>query len=112
MATKPINRVTLFKIPNKGDIPAILDKYTTLAVDAKKDNKPYILSAKASQVIDDPAGRNQGYTVAAQTCFASLDDMKFYDEECEAHKAIKVFLKPKAEGVMTVYFEADSTSNL
>lgn len=31
----PINRVTLFKAADD-DIPAILEKYTTLAADAKK----------------------------------------------------------------------------
>ncbi|KAK8253132.1 hypothetical protein HDK77DRAFT_437538 [Phyllosticta capitalensis] len=100
----PINRVTLFKAADD-DIPAILEKYTTLAADAKKDSAPYILSAKAAKVIPDPAGRNQGYTVAATTVFKSLDDMKFYDEGCEAHGAIKTFLKPRISGIMTVYFE-------
>ncbi|KAF2089642.1 stress responsive A/B barrel domain-containing protein [Saccharata proteae CBS 121410] len=108
----PIKRITLFKVPNADDIPAVLDKYTTLAQDAKKDNTPYILSARASQVIEDPAGRNQGYTVCAQTLFADLEDMKFYDVDCEAHKAIKAFLKPKAQGVMTVYMEEGEGAKL
>ncbi|OJD40779.1 stress responsive a b barrel domain-containing protein [Diplodia corticola] len=105
--SKPINRITLFKVPNPDDIPAILEKYTTLTTDAKKDSKPYITSAKANAVIPDPAGRNQDFTIAANTVFASLDDMKFYDEDCEAHKAIKAFLKPRIQGVMTVYYEAN-----
>ncbi|KAK7723555.1 hypothetical protein SLS57_004369 [Botryosphaeria dothidea] len=104
---KTINRITLFKVPNQDDIPAILEKYTTLTTDATKDSKPYIVSAKANAVIPDPAGRNQGFTIAANTIFASLDDMKYYDEDCEAHKAIKAFLKPKIQGAMTVYHEAD-----
>ncbi|KAF9635387.1 putative stress responsive a b barrel domain protein [Lasiodiplodia theobromae] len=112
---KPINRITLFKVPNPDDVSAILEKYTTLSTDAKKrlvraavqDSKPYIISAKAHAVIPDPAGRNQDFTVAANTVFASLEDMKFYDDDCEAHKAIKAFLKPRIQGVMTVYHEAN-----
>lgn len=72
-----------------------------------QDSKPYIISAKAHAVIPDPAGRNQDFTIAANTVFASLDDMKFYDDDCEAHKAIKAFLKPRIQGVMTVYHEAN-----
>lgn len=74
---------------------------------AVQDSKPYIISAKAHAVIPDPAGRNQDFTVAANTVFASLEDMKFYDDDCEAHKAIKAFLKPRIQGVMTVYHEAN-----
>ena len=70
-----------------------------------QDSKPYIKSASANAVIPDPAGRNHGFTVAANTVFASLEDMKYYDEDCEAHQAIKAFLKPKIQGAMTVYHE-------
>lgn len=78
-----------------------------VSLQCAQDSKPYIVSAKANAVIPDPAGRNQGFTIAANTIFASLDDMKYYDEDCEAHKAIKAFLKPKIQGAMTVYHEAD-----
>lgn len=64
------------------------------------------MSANANAVIPDPAGRNQGFTVAANTVFSSLDDMKYYDEDCDAHKTIKAYLKPRIQGVMTVYHEA------
>jgi hypothetical protein len=38
--------------------------------------------------------------------FESLEDMKYYDTECEAHKALKVVAGPKRVGdVLTVYFE-------
>ena len=78
-----------------------------VGADHPQDSKPYITSAKAKAVIPDPAGRNQGFTVAANTVFASLDDMKYYDADCDAHKAIKAFLKPRIEGAMTIYHEAE-----
>lgn len=62
----------------------------------QKDGKPYILSSKAFKLLPDP--RSQSYTLAAQTTFASVEDMKFYDEECEAHKTLKETVKPKAAG--------------
>ena len=69
-----------------------------------KDGKPYILYVSAGVVHDDK--RAQGYTVAAKTEFASLDDMLFYDEQCPAHATLKA--KAKALGVtempLTVYF--------
>jgi hypothetical protein len=37
---------------------------------------------------DDPA-RSKGFTVVARTEFASMEDMRFYDEECPAHAALK-----------------------
>ena len=34
-----------------------------------------------------------------------MDDMKYYDEKCEAHQALKGFAKTLGvEGVMTVFF--------
>jgi hypothetical protein len=35
-ASKQVHRVTLFKIPNSSDVQAVLDKYATMAQDAKK----------------------------------------------------------------------------
>jgi hypothetical protein len=35
-ASKQVHRTTLFKIPNSNDIQAVLDKYATMAHDAKK----------------------------------------------------------------------------
>jgi hypothetical protein len=34
--SKQVHRTTLFKIPESKDVQAVLDKYTTLAQDAKK----------------------------------------------------------------------------
>jgi hypothetical protein len=38
--------------------------------------------------------------------FAIKDDMVYYDEECEAHKALKAVAKSVHQGVMMVYFES------
>jgi len=50
--------------------------------------------------------RAQGYTVAAKTEFASLEDMRFYDEQCPAHAALKEKVKDLGltEVPLTVYF--------
>lgn len=51
--------------------------------------------------------RSQGFTVIAKTEFASLDDMRYYDNECPAHAALKDFAKGlKHEAKPTsVYFQ-------
>ena len=55
-------------------------------------------------MIPDP--RTQGHTLAVRTVFATLEDMRYYDSECEAHKALKVVAAPKRVGdVLAVYFE-------
>jgi hypothetical protein len=74
-----------------------------------QDGKPYILSCKANKLYSDP--RSQGFTVAAQTTFASREDMKYYDEECEAHKALKGVVGPKVVGptqggMLMIYMDA------
>jgi len=46
--------------------------------------------------VNDP--RTQGYNVFANTTFSSLDDVKYYDEKCEAHAALKAFAKEKVAG--------------
>ncbi|KAF2460652.1 hypothetical protein BDY21DRAFT_280477 [Lineolata rhizophorae] len=96
MASPVVRRITLFKLPEAADVDAALAKYATLKDDAKKGAQPYILAASASRVYDDP--RCQGFTICAETSFASLDDMKYYDDECAAHGAIKALIKPKLQG--------------
>ncbi|KAJ9635095.1 hypothetical protein H2201_008271 [Coniosporium apollinis] len=104
--SKSIYRVTLFKLPKEEDINAILPKYSALQNEAKMEGHPYILSASATRTHQDP--RNQGFTVCATTTFASLDDMRYYDNECEAHGAIKAFLKPRVEGPpLMVYMDKE-----
>lgn len=68
-----------------------------------KDGKPYILSAAVGQSIDDP--RNKGFNISVKTTFASMEDMKYYDNECEAHKALKAVAGPVKEDVLTTYYE-------
>lgn len=44
-----------------------------------------------------------------KTTFASLDDMKYYDDGCEAHLALKKNIGPRAGGpanIMTVYLDS------
>jgi hypothetical protein len=64
-----------------------------------------VKEATAHQPYDDP--RSQGYTLVARTVFDSKADMDFYDNECEAHTAIKAFIKPKVAGPpLVVYMDA------
>jgi hypothetical protein len=58
-----------------------------------EDGKQYIKSVAAGEAIEDP--RNQGYTVALQTIFDCLEDMKFFDTECDFHKGMKTIVGPR-----------------
>ncbi|KAK0113957.1 hypothetical protein ONS95_014202 [Cadophora gregata] len=102
--TKPIQRITLFKIPNVGDQEKLLEICKGMKQNAIKDGKPYILSVTAGQGI--PSQRDQGYTVAVVSVFSSVEDMLYYDEDCEAHKKLKAFAKGVHQGAMMVYFES------
>ncbi|KAJ4317419.1 hypothetical protein N0V94_004951 [Neodidymelliopsis sp. IMI 364377] len=100
-----IIRMTLFKLTDNAVIKEAIQKYSTLSQDAIKDGKPYVKEATAHQPYDDP--RSQGYTLVARTVFDSKADMDFYDNECEAHTAIKAFIKPKVAGPpLVVYMDA------
>lgn len=70
-----------------------------------QDGKPYIAYVCAGQALDD--ARSNGYTVVSKTEFRSLEDMRYYDEECEAHKALKVTASGLGclEKPLAVYFE-------
>lgn len=68
-----------------------------------QDGKPYIVAAAVGASIPDP--RNKGYNLSVKTTFASLDDMKYYDSECEAHKALKACVGPVKEDVLTTFYE-------
>lgn len=50
--------------------------------------------------------RSQGFTVAAISEFASKEDMAYYDNDCEAHAALKGVAKQLHQGVMMVYFQS------
>lgn len=100
----PIERITLFKIPNDEDLNCVLEQYKTLAKTAVKDAKPYILSTAVGKSFPDP--RNKGFNLSVKTTFASLDDMKYYDSECEAHKALKAVAGPVREDFLMTYYES------
>ncbi|KAF1843676.1 uncharacterized protein K460DRAFT_316303 [Cucurbitaria berberidis CBS 394.84] len=102
-ATKPINRITLFKIPDAEDQEKLLAVYREMPKNAKKDGKPYVISVTAGPAFPDQ--RSQGYTVAAVSVFASKEDMVYYDNDCAAHAALKKVAKSVHQGVMMVYFE-------
>ncbi|KAF3040026.1 hypothetical protein E8E11_005499 [Didymella keratinophila] len=100
-----IVRMTLFKLSDNSVVKEAIQKYSSLTQDAVKDGKPYIQQATAHQPYDDP--RSQGYTLVARTVFNSKADMDYYDNECEAHAAIKTFIKPKVGGPpLVVYMDA------
>lgn len=80
-------------------------RYLLISHINNQDGKPYILSVKGSKLYDDP--RSKGYTFAAQTSFSDLDDMNYYDNECEAHKTLKANMGPRVtEPPMTLYMDA------
>ncbi|RDA83750.1 hypothetical protein CP532_4992 [Ophiocordyceps camponoti-leonardi (nom. inval.)] len=103
MATR-IHRVTLFKIPKPEDQTKLIEQYKVLLATNSKDGKPYILSLTAGIAEQDQ--RSQGFTVVSKTEFASIDDMRYFDDECKAHQDVKAFVSKSltVEGVMTVYF--------
>ncbi|QKX59534.1 uncharacterized protein TRUGW13939_06668 [Talaromyces rugulosus] len=99
-----IHRVTLFNIPKSEDIDVLLAEYRSLAQEAKRDSEPYIVSVQAGRTLPD--ARTKGYTLAVKTAFHNLDDMYFYDNNCQAHKRLKSVAAPRREGdVFTAYFE-------
>ena len=70
-----------------------------------QDGKPYIVDVQAGKAFPDQ--RAQGYTLAIVSIFKNKEDMTYYDEQCEAHAA----LKKVAGGVMDgrplmVYYES------
>ncbi|KAK4168699.1 hypothetical protein QBC43DRAFT_309492 [Cladorrhinum sp. PSN259] len=106
-----VHRTTMFKIPDESNQEKMVEAYRKLAKNQKKDGKPYILYACAGKADNDQ--RSKGYTVIAHMKFASLDDMNYYDNECQAHAALK---KEGAnlgvsEPPMIVYFEGEPTIN-
>jgi hypothetical protein len=72
--------------------------------DVPQDGKPYILGVKAGPAAVVEC--SQGYTVVVQLTFGNLADMQYYDQECEAHMALKKVAGPRQQGMLTVYFEA------
>ncbi|EFQ99577.1 stress responsive A/B barrel domain-containing protein [Nannizzia gypsea CBS 118893] len=100
-----IHRITFFNIPNPDDIDVLVSEYRALKQEAKRDSKPYILSVEAGRTLPDL--RTQGYTLAVRTTFRNLDDMNFYDTECETHRRLKKVAAPRRQGDVFVAYFAD-----
>ncbi|KAL7931070.1 hypothetical protein V8C35DRAFT_311180 [Trichoderma chlorosporum] len=99
-----VHRVTMFKLPSEESQKKLVELYQTLKATNSKDGKPYILAVAAGPA--EPDQRSQGFTFIAKSEFASLEDMKYYDEECVAHQALKkTAMTLGVEGIMTVYFK-------
>ncbi|EME45164.1 hypothetical protein DOTSEDRAFT_71015 [Dothistroma septosporum NZE10] len=97
-------RVTAFKVTNDADIDTMLDAYKLLAKENQKHGQRYILDVKAFREIG--AQYNQGYNCVAVTQFQSAEDMKFYDEECPAHKKLKETGKGKVGPPLILFGES------
>ncbi|KAH8907440.1 hypothetical protein BR93DRAFT_926487 [Coniochaeta sp. PMI_546] len=87
MSTPRVLRTTMFRIADPAHQQKLIQAYNKLAAEQKKDGKPYILYMAAGIAVD-PA-RSKGYTVVSRSEFASMEDMRWYDESCPAHAALK-----------------------
>ncbi|KGQ07336.1 hypothetical protein BBAD15_g7338 [Beauveria bassiana D1-5] len=130
-----VHRVTMFKLPKPEDVDAMIEQYKILEATQSKvregniwicicshgkhaddencvqDGRPYLQSVVIGKPEADP--RAQGFTLVAKTEFASVDDMKYYDEECPAHKKLKGIAKSLTiEGVVSVFFKPTMTSGI
>ncbi|KAM3069354.1 hypothetical protein ACMFMG_005460 [Clarireedia jacksonii] len=103
MTTTPITRVTMIKIA-EGNHAIALKGFENFTKDQKRDGKAYILSMEAGPASGNV--REQGFTFVTKSVFKNLEDMRFYEEECEAHNEFKKFLKENAPvaGLMTCIF--------
>ncbi|KAK3336396.1 hypothetical protein B0T19DRAFT_37649 [Cercophora scortea] len=103
--TSRVHRTTMFKVPDPENQQKLLEAYQVLKSEQTKGGKPYILQVRAGVVGSDP--RSNGYTVIAETDFASLDDMNYYDSECAAHANLKKTASTLgiAGPPLAVYFE-------
>ncbi|PQE24639.1 Stress responsive A B Barrel domain-containing protein [Rutstroemia sp. NJR-2017a WRK4] len=101
--TTPITRVTMIKIAEENHATA-LKGFETFTKNQQRDGKPYILSMEAGPALGNV--REQGFTFVAKSVFKNQEDMKFYEDECEAHNEFKKFLKENAPvtGLMTCIF--------
>ncbi|KAI9641937.1 hypothetical protein NHQ30_009806 [Ciborinia camelliae] len=100
-----IIRITMFKVPSQASRDTMLKNYEILSKTAVKDAAPYILSLHAGESqADDP--RTQGYSIVAKTEFRNLEDMKYYEDKCEAHQKFKAEAKTLGvEGICCVFYE-------
>jgi len=100
----PVERITMFKIPNDADRERVLEQYKILEKTAVRDGKPYIVSLAVGPIVPTP--RSKGFNVGVKSTFATIDDMNYYDTECPAHAALKVVAAPVAEDLLTAYYES------
>ncbi|CAG9940874.1 hypothetical protein V2G26_016999 [Clonostachys chloroleuca] len=99
-----VHRVTMFKMPKEEDRKRMLEAYNALAKNNQKDGKPYILSMVVGPAEEDQ--RSQGYTLVSKTEFASLEDLRYYDDACTAHDGVKAVVRSvQCDGILTVYFK-------
>ncbi len=64
-----------------------------------------MISCTAHKLHQDP--RSKGYNLVYRTRFESLEDMKYYDDECPAHIELKSKLGPKLkQAPLTVHMDA------
>ncbi|KAL7795894.1 hypothetical protein V8C37DRAFT_32540 [Trichoderma ceciliae] len=106
-----VHRITMFKLPSEESRKKLLEQYQILKENNSKDGKPYILSVAAGPA--EPDQRSQGFTFVAKSEFASFEDMKYYDDECPAHQALKkVAFTLGVEGILTVYFKPQVTGGV
>ncbi|RMY81183.1 hypothetical protein D0864_08382 [Hortaea werneckii] len=79
----PIQRSTCFKLKSPEDAQNMIDAYQTL--EHTQQRRLNILRRMANHI-------------SASTKFANMEDVKYYDEQCEAHQKLKSFAKDKVAG--------------
>ena len=57
-----------------------------------------------------PDQPSKGWNIVVRSTFSSKADMDYYDNECDAHKALKAVAKPVAEDLLAVWFEIVSAT--
>jgi len=115
----PFLRQACFKVKREDDVQKMMDAYSSLSKTNERvskrheartcsyrtpdrsfyweqNGKPYLLAVEPHATIAD--SRNQGYNFVATTQYASMDDIEYYDTDCEAHKQLKSTVRDLVEG--------------
>lgn len=103
----PIQRLLLLKVFSQSDQDTIISLFASIRDKATRDGQPYILSLKGgstSSTAFTSEARSQGYTVVVHTEFAGEADVRYWDDECAAHKELKRVVMPLTEGAMVLHF--------
>lgn len=115
-----VKRLTMFKVAKEEDIQEVLKAYGVLRKNAvrvrtpsgnnrrraslacpilrniqllmrlNKNGKPYVVSNVSRKILNTDSPLSEGYTILSQSIFKNHDDHTFYDQECPAHKELKV----------------------